>query len=330
MVGPIFDEWKISDLELESEVGSEEVEVAISGRNVGRGRSWGGRGTTLVVGETSTAGQGWGVGVKIPFCSVIIELLTFCRSGIGQCTHCRGGAESVLTLSSTVIGVGLHRLGANLTRRKGKYTSASPRCTCLPSRQICIGVALGDPPQTPLQCWLVGRTSTPRLRLGVLASQLVNIALKLHSEENKYISAKLKFNSASPRWTSTWPRCTCSPPRATSAQGHLVQVQLGCASLNLDLDSVALSGVNAGPPRATSVKSISAKLKSNSALPRWTSTWPRWTWLESVVDHLVQLHSSSILVKLNLRPSRWSSTPITVELNIQFFPIWEQLPNLLW
>ena len=86
---PIFDEWDISDLELESEdVGSEEVEVAIS----------------------------------------------------------------VLTLSPTVIGVVLHLLGANLTRRKGKYTSASPRCTCLPSRQICIGVALGDPPQTPLQC----------------------------------------------------------------------------------------------------------------------------------------------------------------------------------
>ena len=89
---------------------------------------------------------------KVPFCSVIIELLTFSRSGIGQCTLGRGGAESVLTLSPTVIGVVLHRLGANLTRRKGKYTSASPRCTCLPSRQICIGVALGDPPQTPLQC----------------------------------------------------------------------------------------------------------------------------------------------------------------------------------
>ena len=39
MVGPIFDEWKISDLELDSEVGSEEVEVAISGRNVGRSMS---------------------------------------------------------------------------------------------------------------------------------------------------------------------------------------------------------------------------------------------------------------------------------------------------
>ena len=74
------------------------------------------------------------------------------RSCIVQCTHCRGGAESVLTLDPTVIGVGLHRLGANLTRKKGKYTSASPRCTFLPSRQICIGLALSDPPQTPLQC----------------------------------------------------------------------------------------------------------------------------------------------------------------------------------
>ena len=60
-----WNEWNISDLELASEdVGSEEVEVAISGRNVGRGRARGrsqggsGRGTTLVVGETSTAGQG--------------------------------------------------------------------------------------------------------------------------------------------------------------------------------------------------------------------------------------------------------------------------------
>ena len=59
MVGPIFDEWKISDLELESEVGSEEVDVAISGRNVGRGTARGrgrsGRGTRQVVGETSTS-----------------------------------------------------------------------------------------------------------------------------------------------------------------------------------------------------------------------------------------------------------------------------------
>ena len=67
---PIFEEWNISDFELASEdVGSEEVEVAISGRNVGRGRARGrgrgGRGSRLVVGETSTSadpGQGRGVG----------------------------------------------------------------------------------------------------------------------------------------------------------------------------------------------------------------------------------------------------------------------------
>ena len=166
--------------------------------------------------------------------------------GTGQCTHCRGGAESVLTLSSTVIGVGLHRLGANLTRRKGKYTSASPRCTCLPSRKICIGVALGDPPQTPLQCWLVGRTSTPRLRLGVLASQLVNIALKLHSEENKYIKAKsslrvniaeesvvdhrvqlqCKFDEKEGKYTEAKPRCTCPSYESNLHQVGEVQHQL--------------------------------------------------------------------------------------------------------
>ena len=65
---PIFEEWNISDFELASEdVGSEEVEVAISGRNVGRGRARGrgrgGRGSRLVVGETSTADAGQGRGV---------------------------------------------------------------------------------------------------------------------------------------------------------------------------------------------------------------------------------------------------------------------------
>ena len=53
--------------------------------------------------------------------------------------------------------------------------------------------------------------STPRLRLGVLASLLVNIALKLHSEESKYTSAA--------------PRCTCFPPRATSAQVPLGELE---------------------------------------------------------------------------------------------------------
>ena len=64
--------------------------------------------------------------------------------------------------------------------------------------------------------------STPRLRLGVLASLLVNIALKLHSEESKYTSAvasvllfssSCKFISSTPRPCSstwTWTQGTCA------------------------------------------------------------------------------------------------------------------------
>ena len=187
-----------------------------------------------------------------------------------------------------------------LTRREVKYTSASPRCTCLPPRQHCAGVALGSPlptpqhcwfgrrssttrlrlvvlasssstmlwsctrcpPQTPVQRWFGGRTSTPRLRLGVLAFLLINIALKLHSEESKYISAA--------------PRCTCFPPCATSAQVHRgqVQVQLGFASLYLDLALVDLSGVGGGLPRATSISGRSGQVASLDLDLTWT-TWAR-------------------------------------------------------
>ena len=93
--------------------------------------------------------------------------------------------------------------------------------------------------------------STPRLRLGVLASLLVNIALKLHSEESKYTSAS--------------PRCTCFPPRATSTQVRLVQVQvqLGFASLDLNLDSAYLRGVSGG-------HLVQLQLKSPSSSPSST------------------------------------------------------------
>ena len=204
-------------------------------------------------------------------------------------------------------------LYAKLTRRKDKYTSAAPRCTCLPPRKLCIGVALGDPSQTPQQCWLELRTSTPRLRLGVLASLLVNIALKLHSEEDKYISAKSisaksKSNSAAPRWTWTrlwwtWPRCTCPPPCATSDQVHLgqVEVQLGFASSDFNLASMDLIGVCDGSPRATPTQVHFGQVE-------------------------VQLGFASLdfnLTSMDLSPSRWSPCPVTDGLNIKFKCKWK-------
>ena len=111
--------------------------------------------------------------------------------------------------------------------------------------------------------------STPRLRLGVLASLLINIALKLHSEESKY--------------TSATPRCTCFPPHATSAQVRLVQVQvhLGYASVYLNLDSAYLRGVGGGHLVQLQLKYASSKFKYTSATPRCTWTWTQRTWAES-------------------------------------------------
>ena len=121
-------------------------------------------------------------------------------------------AIGVLIISTTAGGGVLGRLRCNVDSEGGKYTSATPRCTCLPPRQHCAEVALGAF-TTDSSAMLTRReASTPRLRLGVLASLLVNIALKLHSEESKY--------------TSATPRCTCFPPRATSTQVPLVQVQV--------------------------------------------------------------------------------------------------------
>ena len=90
-------------------------------------------------------------------------------------------AVGVLIISPTAGGGGLGRLRCNVDSEGGKYTSASPRCTCLPPRQHCAEVALGAF-TTDSSAMLTRReASTPRLRLGVLASLLVNIALKLHS-----------------------------------------------------------------------------------------------------------------------------------------------------
>ena len=171
----------------------------------------------------------------------------------------------VLIISPTAGGGGLGRLRCNVDSEGGKYTSASPRCTCLPPRQHCAEVALGAF-TTDSSAMLTRReASTPRLRLDVLASLLVNIALKLHLEKSKY--------------TSATPRCTCFPPCATSAQVRLVQVQvhLGYASVYLNLDSAYLRGVGGGHLVQLQLKHPSSKSKSNSATPRWTWTWTRGT-----------------------------------------------------
>ena len=91
-------------------------------------------------------------------------------------------------------------------------------------------------------------------------------------------------------WSLWWP------PRTTSAQVHRgqVQVQLGFASLYLDLALVDLSGVGGGLPRATPAEVVQVKSRSNSASPRWTWTLP-------VRPQPGSVRSSSATVRLTLR-----------------------------
>ena len=127
-------------------------------------------------------------------------------------------------------GGAIGRLRRNVNSEGGKYTSATPRCTCLPPCQHCAEVALGE----------------KQVHLGYASVYL--------------LSSLCNFSSSTPRPSSSTPRLRLGvlelglsvlersrwwAPRATSAQAPLVQVQvqLGYASLDLDLDSGYLSGV---------------------------------------------------------------------------------------
>jgi len=155
--------------------------------------------------------------------------------------------------------------------------------------------------RTPQQCWLRGRQVHLGHRLGVLASLLVNIALKLHSEESKYTSAS--------------PRSTCFPPRATSTQVPLVQVQvhLGCASVNLALDSGDLSGVSGWAPRATSAQVPLVKSKFTSAAPRWT-----WPWLGELERSPPSSHPPTVGLILKFSSCRTKAVELPSQECAQF------------
>ena len=125
--------------------------------------------------------------------------------------QCTLDAIGVLIISPTAGGGGLGRLRCNVDSEGGKYTSASPLCTCLPPRQHCVEVALGG----------------KQVHLGYASVYL--------------LSSSCNFNSSTPRPSSSTPRLRLGvlelglgvlersqwwAPRATSAQVPLVQVQV--------------------------------------------------------------------------------------------------------
>ena len=168
-----------------------------------------------------------------------------------------------------------------LILRKDKYTSAAPRCTYLPPHQHCTEVALGG----------------QQVHLGYASVYLLSSSCNFSSSPPRPSPGTTRLRLVVPglglgglEWSLWWP------PRTTSAQVHRgqVQVQLGFASLYLDLALVDLSGVGGGLPRATPAEVVQVKSRSNSASPRWTWTLP-------VRPQPGSVRSSSATVRLTLR-----------------------------
>ena len=151
-----------------------------------------------------------------------------------------------------------------LILRKDKYTSAAPRCTYLPPHQHCTEVALGG----------------QQVHLGYASVYLLSFSCNFSSSPPQLSPGTTRLRLVVPglglgglEWSLWWP------PRTTSAQVHRgqVQVQLGLASLYLNLALVDLSGVYDDHLVQLQIKSTAAKSRYNSASPRCTWTWPWWT-----------------------------------------------------
>ena len=161
-----------------------------------------------------------------------------------------------------------------LTQREVKYTSAAPRCTCLPPRQHCAGVALGSPLPTPQHCWFGRRTSTTRLRLVVLAS---SSSTMLWSCTRCPPDSTAMLILRKDKYTSAAPRCTYLPPHQ-----HCTEVALGGQQVHLGYASVYLlsSSCNfSSSPHPTTVGLILKLDFFLISLHKWDS---RLGWSEKV------------------------------------------------
>ena len=132
--------------------------------------------------------------------------------------------------------------------------------------------------------------STPRLRLGVLASLLVNIALKLHSVPLPPTPLQCWFGG---RQVHLGYASVYLPPSLSTLRRSCTRRKASTPRLRLGVLAFLLMQLQ--------LKYASSKFKYTSATPRCTWTWTQRTWEESVVGTSCNFSSSTP------RPS--SSTP---------------------
>ena len=194
-------------------------------------------------------------------------------------------------LSPSVTGHGLHRLGLKSIEVKLKSNEAKPSWTSTWPKWTWVGVARGDPSQTPI----------------------------------KSIEAKLKSNEAKPSWTSTWPRWTWSEVAQGGGQVHRgqvhqsqVQVQRGAAELDLDLAEMDLAEMYLSSSECNFSAMLTRREASTPRRSRGVLVLPTSQLCIQVGEVHVQLLMDFMLVhwrfcfckKVRIEWAEWLSDPI--------------------
>ena len=147
----------------------------------------------------------------------------------------------------------------------------SPRWTCLPTRWLCIEVALSDPPQTSLQCWLAS-VDLPSI------SSTFNWSCTWWTNVNS--NAMLtRREDKSPNSMDLIGICGKSP-HATPLKSTSVILKSNSASASLDFK---ITSVDLSPSRwSPTPNNIGLQLKSQIwDWKKWKWKKERWDWLHA-------------------------------------------------
>ena len=156
----------------------------------------------------------------------------------------------------------------------------------------------------------------------------------------KATESKSKFNEAQPSWTWTWTRWPWAEVARGGEQVHRgqVEVQRGEAELNFNLAEMYLfssecnfsamltSWEASTPRRSRGVLVLPTSQHCRGVCGGSPSATPMQIWREGRQVHRGEAKVYLPFLRVKFAPSRWSPTPITVELNVSTL----SAPPLQW
>ena len=257
-------------------------------------------------------------------------------------------------LSPTVIGVGLHRLGlksnfGQVEVQRGEaeldfnWTEIGLHWSCTrwsttDSNQVHRGQIEVQRGEAELDFNLAEMDLTEVARGGPALTPL------------KATESKSKFNEAQPSWTWTWTRWPWAEVARGAAQVHWgqvhrgqVEVQRGEAELNFNLAEMDLASMYlcssecnfsamltsweaSTPRRSRGVLVLPTSQHCRGVCGGSPSATPMQIWRDGRQVHRGEAEVYLPFLRVKFAPSRWSTTPITVGLNVSTL----SAPPLQW